>query len=218
MLPGATPYVLRHVEKLLEHAGFKPGSRILDIGCGMGRFSFLLAERGYQVESLDVSQFMIDRLQEFDGGRFNIRTWCVDLAEMPPEIEGRFDGVAGFFMLHHFTELQKALGPVARLLRPGGTAAFIEPNPYNPLFYIQVLSRPDMKWEAEKGMMNLTPGKIKRTLTESGLKDLTLERYGFLPPFLRNTSWGGAVERVAEAIPPMRPTLPFQVITCRKPA
>lgn len=217
MLPEATPYVLRHVDELLAHAGIPKGSSVLDIGCGMGRFSFLLAERGYRVESLDVSQFMIDRLREFDGGRFGIRAWCADLAHPPAELIGRFDAVVGFFMLHHFVELDPIFPAVKRLLRPGGKAAFIEPNPYNPLYYIQVLSRPDMKWAAEKGMVNLRRGKVFDFMRRAGLESPALDRYGFLPPFLRNTKWGGPVESVLESVPGMKPVLPFQVFTCQRP-
>ena len=218
MLPKPKPYTLRHLNELLEHGAFKPGSRLIDVGCGMGRFSFLLAERGYSVDALDVSQFMIDRLREFDGGRHNIRAWCADLAESPRELHGQFDGVVGFFMLHHFAKLDPIFPAVMKLLKPGARAVFVEPNPWNPLYYVQILSRPDMKWDAEKGMLNLRRKPVFEHMLAAGFEDPQLVRYGFFPPFLRNTPWGGSVERVIERIPGIKPVLPFQIYSCRKPA
>jgi SAM-dependent methyltransferase len=38
----------------------QPGQRILDVGCGPGRHAYELAERGYQVHGVDISQRFID--------------------------------------------------------------------------------------------------------------------------------------------------------------
>lgn len=46
-----------------EGVSFK-GSRILDIGCGPGRFTFAFAERGAQVVCIDSAENMIVRLRE----------------------------------------------------------------------------------------------------------------------------------------------------------
>src|SRR5439155_4335085 len=46
MIPRATPYVRRHIDELLAASGLGVGSSILEVGCGMGNYTFELASRG----------------------------------------------------------------------------------------------------------------------------------------------------------------------------
>lgn len=218
MAPQETPYTLRHLNEVLTEGGFRPGARLLDVGCGMGRFSFLMAARGFEVESLDVAPFMIEKLREHDAGRGLVRAHCADLLNAPSELEGRFDGVVGFFMLHHFEHLRPVLPAVARFLKPGGKAVFVEPNPWNPLYYLQIATRPDMKWSAEKGMLNLRRRPVFDEIGRAGLVWPRRFTYGFLPPFLRNASFGNTLEGVLENFPGIEPVRPFQVISFEKRA
>ena len=48
-----------------EH--LKPGSRILDLGCGSGRDSKYFLDKGYDVVSLDASEAMCRKTQELTG-------------------------------------------------------------------------------------------------------------------------------------------------------
>lgn len=216
--PAATPYVLRHIDEVLAFGGIAPGERVLDAGCGMGRHAFLLAERGIHVEGLDLSPDLLRRLAAHDAGRFGIPTHCADLAKPPSELERRFDAVVGFFMLHHVPDLDAVFCGVARVLKPGGRAVFIEPNAFNPLYYIQVTFTPGMKWSAEKGIPRMRPRVVLGAAERAGLRAAGFARFGFLPPFLRNRAGGGHIERLLEAFPPFRPFLPFQLFRADKPA
>ncbi|MCS7350064.1 class I SAM-dependent methyltransferase [Thermoflexus sp.] len=91
MYPKRTPYVLRRIEEVIRFGEFQPGERVLDVRCGMGRHAFLLVERGFQVEGLDLSPFLIERMREFDGGRYNIPVYCADIHQPPEELYGRYD-------------------------------------------------------------------------------------------------------------------------------
>src|SRR3990170_1382375 len=97
MIPRTTPYISRHVKKLIEFSGIKPGDKVLEVGCGMGRYTFTIAERGIDVEGLDLTEFLLDRFREYDGGRYNIPVYCTDIAEPPSELYNRYDAVLGFF-------------------------------------------------------------------------------------------------------------------------
>jgi SAM-dependent methyltransferase len=211
MTPRDTPYLRRHVDELVRFGGIRPQDRVLEIGCGMGRYTLLLAGRGFRVEGMDLTPSLLDRLREFDSGRHRIPLYCGDVADPHPELEGQFDVVAGLFMLHHLHDLERSFAGVRRLLKPGGRAVFLEPNAYNILFYIQILLWPNISWKGDKGILRMRPGPVLRAMQAAGLSDRAYQRFGFFPPFLANRPWGPAAERALEKFPPWRTFLPFQL-------
>ena len=73
MVPMGSRYLRRHVDELLHFADISPGERVLEVGCGMGRYTLLLAEQGIDLTGLDLSPVLLDQLHAYDGGRYNIR-------------------------------------------------------------------------------------------------------------------------------------------------
>ena len=116
MVPSGSPYLRRHTDALVGYAGLQPGERVLEVGCGMGRYTLLLAERGIAVEGLDLSPVLLERLRAFDGGRFDVPLHVADVIEPPADLLGRFDAVVGFFTLHHLHDLGVSFRAMARLL------------------------------------------------------------------------------------------------------
>jgi len=217
MVPTGSPYLRRHVDEAMRFAGIAPGARVLDVGCGMGRYTLILAERGVSVEGLDISQVLLDRLRGYAGGRFDIPLHCADIREPPASLEGAFDAVLGFFVLHHLATLDGALVGLSPLLKPGGRMVFLEPNPFNPLYYIQILVTPGMSREGEYGLTSMRRGPIFQAMREAGLQHPALARFGFLPPFVVNRPWGARLERVLEAVPVWKGLLPFQLFKGVRP-
>jgi SAM-dependent methyltransferase len=217
MLPTGTPYLQRQVDELVRFAGLEPGQRVLEVGCGMGRYTLLLAERGIRVEGIDLSAPLLDRLREFDGGRFDIPLHAGDVLD-PPEPLGTFDAVVGFFALHHIYDLPATYRAMAGLVAPGGPVAFLEPNAWNPLYYVQIAVNRDMTWEGDRGVGRMRRSQVFPAMEVAGLRDLRLERFGFFPPRVANTSWGPRVEGVLERRRVLGPVLPFQLFGGVRPA
>jgi SAM-dependent methyltransferase len=156
-------------------------------------------------------------MAEFNKGRYNIATYCADMASPPAELLGRFDALVGFFVLHHVQHLEAAFAGLAPLLRPGGRAIFVEPNPANPLYYLQILFTPGMRWSAERGILNMRPRRLFAAMQTAGLGNSRLRRFGFFPPVLRNQPWGGPAEALVERIGVLEPVLPFQMFRGDRP-
>jgi len=218
MRPASTPYVERQVEALARFAGLAAGDHILDVGCGMGRYTLPLAERGLSVEGVDISQTLLDRLEAFDAGRHDIALHCADILELPESLDRTFDAAVGFFTLHHLHDLPASFAAIARLVRPGGRIAFLEPNPLNALYYIQLAVVPGMSWRGDKGILKMRPRTVFGAMDEAGLTSPGLERFGLLPPFAANRRLGARLEHSLERVPLWRSLLAFQLFRGDVPA
>jgi 2-polyprenyl-3-methyl-5-hydroxy-6-metoxy-1,4-benzoquinol methylase len=212
MRPGSSRYTLRHLEAVLAALDPKPGMRILEIGCGMGRFSLLLAERGCEVTAVDLSPDLLAEFAKHDPDG-SVQTVCCDAAELDRHVEGPFDAAVGFFFLHHLADIEPVLRAAAGVLRPGAKVAFCEPNAYNPLFYLQILVTPGMTWRGDGGIVRMRPGFFTSAFARSGLTRPRLRRYGIFPPLIANTTLGGRVEAAIEKISPLGPLFAFQVVS-----
>ncbi|HWJ33343.1 MAG TPA: class I SAM-dependent methyltransferase [Gaiellaceae bacterium] len=217
MVPRTTPYVRRHVDELLRAAALAGGERAIEIGCGMGNYTFELVRRGVTLEGLDLSPVLLERLREYAPPGFDLPLHCADVLAPPPELLGRFDAVVGFFTLHHLHDLERSIASMTRLLRPGGRFAFVEPNAYNPLYYLQISLTPGMSFRGERRLTSMRPGVILPALSAAGLTDVFVHRYGFFPPQLANLAIGRAVERALERVRPLRPVAAFNLFGGRLP-
>jgi len=204
-----TPYVRRHVEWMEAFAGLQHGQRVLDAGCGQGRFTLPLAARGHAVEGLDVAPILLERLAAADGGRFDVPVHHADLLDPPRTLHGRYDAVVGFFALHHLHDLAGCLAGARRLVRPGGVVAFLEPNARCPLYYAQIALTPGMSFAGDGGLVRMRPGVLASAYAQAGLSDVEFELRGFGPPALVNRPRGRRLDAAAERCTPsaVRPFL-----------
>jgi SAM-dependent methyltransferase len=213
MAPRRSPYLERHVDELCRFAGLVPGQRVLEVGPGQGRYTLPLADRGIDLEVLELVPTMLDLLDRAKGDR-KIVLHQGDVLSPPESVKPGFDAVIGLFALHHMHDVSGCLASMARLLRPGGRIGFLEPNAYNPLYYLQIACSPDMTWAGDRGMLRMRSRSLRRSLNAAGLEEVRLERFGFFPPAIVNRPRGPAFERVG----PLEPLLPFQLLGGRAPS
>jgi len=105
-----------------------PPAQILDLGCGTGWTSCLLARRGYRVTGQDIAEDMIEHAL-YNKERYQVDTAefvACDYESMPFEEE--FDGALFFDSLHHSVSETDALRMVHRALKPGGVCVTSEPG------------------------------------------------------------------------------------------
>lgn len=215
MLPTGSPYLRRHVDELVSWGGLDEAERVLEVGAGMGRYTLLLAERGVPVEALDLSPLLLERLRAFDGGRFNVPVHAADVLAPPEQLRGRFDAVVALFTLHHLHDLAASFRAMSRLLRKGGRVVFLEPNPLNPLFYVQIAATPGMTWRGDGGIVRMRPKTVFAAMSSAGFSDLALRRFGFFPPFAANEPRLRPLEQALERRALLEPVLPFQLFRGR---
>lgn len=89
----------------------------LDVGCGEGRFTRMLAGAGFPVVGLDATAALIAHAASRDPAG----TYVHGAGERLPFVDGSFDLVVSYLALIDMPDLELAVTELARVLRPGGT-------------------------------------------------------------------------------------------------
>jgi SAM-dependent methyltransferase len=102
-------------EAALQRLPLEPGQRVLDIGCGVGAFLRLVADRGAEPFGLDASEALID-LARRRVPRADLR---VGDMEALPHDANTFDLVTGFTSFFFANDIVAALREAGRVAKPG---------------------------------------------------------------------------------------------------
>jgi 2-polyprenyl-3-methyl-5-hydroxy-6-metoxy-1,4-benzoquinol methylase len=101
------------------------GKRVLEIGCGLGSHSQLLAEAGARLTSIDLTP----RAIELTTRRLALYDLPSDVREMDAErmdfADAEFDFVWSWGVIHHSAHTDKIVREIARVLKPGGEFRFM---------------------------------------------------------------------------------------------
>ncbi|MDP9358976.1 MAG: methyltransferase domain-containing protein [Chloroflexota bacterium] len=235
--PGAEVFYRPVSEALLAEAGVRPGTRLLDVGTGTGIPALLAAEAvdpGGAVVATDPSAGLLVAAEANAraAGLGNV-SFRRAAAEALPFPDGSFDAAVSQFGLMFVADLLRALGEIRRVLRPGGSAAFLawgpyERNPFTAAF--QDVARryraepPRPGWSGSAAPAQETPpdprhpfrfaepGSLAAALRAAGFADVGEEtrevRLG--PPDLEPISrfWFDANRTLEEALPEERRRVP----------
>jgi ubiquinone/menaquinone biosynthesis C-methylase UbiE len=99
-----------------------PGSQILEIGCGAGFMSITLAERGFCVQAIDVSEAMVRQARQnaVEVGVADLLTVEVGNIYSLVFADSCFDLVIAIGVFPWLTEAELATQEIARVTKPGG--------------------------------------------------------------------------------------------------
>jgi len=168
----------RRVKMIGGH--LKPGMTILELGCGTGSFTGELARSGADVIAIDVSPELLE-IARANWSAPNVR-YEIQNAYVLTYSDATFDSIVGSSILHHL-EIEEALREIYRVLKPGGTIYFTEPNMLNP----QIAIQKNVPWI--KRRLGDSPDEtaffrwsLRRLLEQTGYGDIQIEPFDFLHP------------------------------------
>src|ERR671938_333072 len=108
-------------ETVFTAAGVRPGTRLLDVGCGPGLADHLAAQRGAQVAGLDAAEASVAIARErTPQGDFRVG----EMEELPWP-DHIFDVVTSFNAFQFAGDLGDALRAARRVARSGGRVAMV---------------------------------------------------------------------------------------------
>ncbi len=129
---AATAPENRHI---LGRLGSVRGLKLLDVGCGAGESAVYFSLLGAEVTAIDISPKMLE-VAERTARLHSVKPI---LAVMPADDmtfpDASFDVVYGANVLHHVDKV-RCLDHVARVLKPGGRGAFMDPLAHNPVINV----------------------------------------------------------------------------------
>jgi len=150
----------------------------LDVGCGKGELVSLARSDFGRVAGCELSAGMLRAGNLFAKG---IETRQQEDPLRIPFGESQFDLVTAVCVFHHVRPAMrlKLLREVRRVLKPGGTLAVIEHNPYNPVTLLIVRRTP-----VDADAILLCPDEMLRLYREAELKAEELRYFLYLPESL----------------------------------
>jgi ubiquinone/menaquinone biosynthesis C-methylase UbiE len=147
------------------------GCRILDLGCGTGRYLRLVGQGSYAV-GVDLSRGMLTRARRQTSAAIAAR-WVQASVECLPFRAQSFDRVVSGLVLDHVRELRLFFDGIARTLKPGGRAVVTAVHPD-----MQRLTGPTVRFTAA-GREYHTQGtihEIREILAAVTQSDLSVEQ------------------------------------------
>ena len=166
--------------RLPELAAASNAPRILDFGCGLGYAAHRLRQMfpTAEITGADTSQNALDAARERNGGP-GIRFLTVEQLQADA---GTYDlcHVNGVFHHIHPSERPQALGLIHKVLRPGGTLALFENNPWN-FGARMVMARIPFDRDAQM----LSPLLTASLLRQSGFRIARTDSLFFFPRVLK---------------------------------
>ncbi len=122
----------REVSGMLAKLALQPGAEVLDLCCGMGRHSLTIAEHGFSVTGLDLSDVLLDQARTYDKAQ-TVRWINGDMRQLPFE-DASFAAVVNFFTSFGYfandDENRRVLLEIERVLSDEGIFLIDFLNPY----------------------------------------------------------------------------------------
>ena len=128
------------------------GMQVLEYGCGPGSSAFMLAQLGAIVKGIDISEVAIERARKLeDVKKLGVTFEVMNAVELSFD-DNTFDMICGSGILHHL-QLDKAYSELARTLKPGGIAVFLEPLGHNILINMYRNRTPELRTDDEHPLL-----------------------------------------------------------------
>ncbi|HEX2348189.1 MAG TPA: methyltransferase domain-containing protein [Ktedonobacterales bacterium] len=203
---------------LLDQFQFIPDNkgRYLEIGCGPGTWTKVVAAHSAEVVALDISANMIEQARRYIGDATNVTFVHGDAAHYQPE--GRLDGFFSFRVIEYIDGWQETLKRVAEHVPSGGRAVICTKTPISvyrgtgrerwfttgvkrTLGKVQrrLSGQPEPPADDRFWQKYISPAALQAVLEQSGFTDFSIAPaiYG-LPIFWRGTCQYPLVPQFAE--------------------
>ena len=161
----------------------RPGERVLDLGCGAGRFVAALRDAGAEPVGVELAEAALERARaNVPGADFRLLT---DDGSLPLD-HASVDLVWCSEVLEHVADTAHLLLEVRRVLRPGGRLLVTVPYHGRLQAALIALTRFESHFDPlGQHVRFFTRSSLTRTLEATGFEPVRVEAHGGVPPLRR---------------------------------
>lgn len=114
------------IRRLHELLAAKRLDSVCDLACGPGHLALSFADKSSRIVGVDAAPNMLQQFERLAKERnIKVETICAYASSVPLPSDS-FDAVVSRLAPHHFPDVAKAVGEMARLAKPGGYVAVID--------------------------------------------------------------------------------------------
>jgi SAM-dependent methyltransferase len=122
-------YLEKDAELFFRRLGIKPGTRLLDVGCGAGQLALIAARAGAQATGCDIATNWLEDARERAAAEGLSANFEEGDAEALPFADGQFDVVVSVFGAMFAPRPGLVAAELTRVCRPGGMIAMANWTP-----------------------------------------------------------------------------------------
>ena len=113
---------IQFVQVALSHFGDLNGKRVIDVGCGKGRFARIFQQEnpGAMVAAVDIAEAMLAHATGLERA-------AATMTQLPFR-DNSFDAACAIESLEHAVDVPKAISEICRVVRPGGKVMILDKN------------------------------------------------------------------------------------------
>lgn len=168
------------------------GARVLEVGCGTGRFTMELVRRGADLVALDIGLGLVEKSSRSSSCSGTAASACC-----LPFADESFDVIVSSECIEHTPSPEEAIAEMARVCRPGGRVCLTTPNRlWYPVLWLSQVLRVRKFAGPERWIW---PGTAVELLRERGFDEIKVSgchlwpfQLGFSRPVLRRIDALGA--------------------------
>jgi 2-polyprenyl-3-methyl-5-hydroxy-6-metoxy-1,4-benzoquinol methylase len=166
-LVAGIPFVRKRVGRQVMWLSAVAGGRLLDYGCGGGRFLAGMHERGWEVKGYEPDVVAAQTAREVHG------LDVVDGVFAPESLgEKTYDAVTLIHVIEHVPDPVETLRQCARLLKPGGSLVLATPN-LSSLGHL-VFRGNWLDLDPPRHLMLFTPTSLERVIEKAKLRIVSI--------------------------------------------
>ena len=158
-------------EKIFEFLNSSANEKNLDIGCGTGNYTIALANKGLNFIGVEPSTKML----EIAKSKSEKIDWKIGSAENIPAENESIENVIATLTIHHWTDLNKAMKEIYRILKPKGKLIIFTSTPNQMENYWLNNYFPKMMEKSIQQMPSIQ--KIETELVNTGFQITETEKY-----------------------------------------